>query len=372
MNDEARKKILKARIALISEQPFFGALALRLKMVEDNSIPTLAVDGQHVFYNAEFILGLSHSLVKSAVAHEVGHCVFEHIARRGDRDPQKWNMAGDYIINGTIKDAGFELGDGWLYNAAYTPMTSDHVYTLIPDQPKGGGKSGVPGVGQPGGGLCDIRQANTAKDASSVDEWKIATVQAANAAKQAGKLPATLERFVHDLVNPKADWRAQLRRFITEISRNDYSWQRPKKMMIPHGVYLPTLYDQSMGIVVVVGDDSGSIGGPIQTAFCAEINAIRDSVRPIKTIYISCDARINHTQEFDQHEPFVFISKGGGGTDFRPPFDWLEEQGITPACLIYLTDLYGPAPNVPPDYPVIWACTTSQEAPWGERVEIEI
>jgi predicted metal-dependent peptidase len=370
INEEAKHKITKARIALISEQPFFGALALRLLMVEDNSIPTLAVDGKSVFYNAEFVNSLSHSLTKSALAHEVGHCIFEHIARRGDRNPQKWNRAGDYVINAMLKNSGFELGDGWLHNAAWSDMTSDHIYTLLPDDNGKGG--GAPGVGEPGGALCEIRDADVKDDASSVDEWKIAAVQAAISAKQAGKLPGSLERFINEILNPKADWRTVLRRFVTEISKNDYSWQRPKKMMIPHEVYLPTLFSESMGTVVVVSDDSGSIGGPIQEAFASEIQAIRDAVRPIETIFISCDARINHTQSFDQYEPFVFTSRGGGGTDFRPPFDWIEQQGIKPACLIYLTDLYGPAPDAPPDYPVLWCCTTTQEHPWGERVEIEV
>jgi predicted metal-dependent peptidase len=371
MNEEAKLKIVKARIALISEQPFFGALALRLLMVEDNTQPTLWVDGKRVGYNAQFIIDTPHSQVKAAVAHEVGHCVFEHIARRGVRNPAKWNKAGDYVINAMLKDAGFDIGESWLYNPAYANMSADHIYSLLPEEPPGGGGGGG-GIGQPGGALCDIRDAESQKDPSQVDEWKIAAVQAANAAKQAGKLPGALERFVHEMLNPKADWRTMLRRFVTEKSKDDYSWARPKKMMIPHGVYLPTLYSENMGTVVVVSDDSGTIGAQIQAAFTAEIQSIRDSVRPIETIFISCDARINHVQSFDQHEQFTFVSKGGGGTDFRPPFDYLEEQGIRPACLIYLTDLYGPAPDVAPDYPVLWACTTKQEAPWGELVEIEI
>lgn len=371
INAEARTKLTKARIDLIIQQPFFGTLALRLQLIENNTIPTLAVDGKRVYYNAEFINDLTFDLTKSALAHEIGHCIFEHIGRRGARDPMKWNMAGDYVINDVIKDAGFSLGEGWLHNSAFKGMTSDHIYNLLPDMPGGG-----PGIGKPGGALCDIMDgtSDTGEPMSQQDamEWKIATVQAANAAKAQGKLPGSLQRFVDEIVNGKADWRAILRRFVTEISKADYSWQRFNRRYMANGIYLPSLYSESMGPIVIVTDDSGSIDGPILNAFEAEIRAIRDATMPEKTHHISCDSRINHTDEFEQDDDFKLVSKGGGGTDFRPPFDYVAEHGLAPACLIYLTDLYGPAPEAPPEYPVLWCCTTDQVGPWGETVKIEI
>ena len=30
-------------------------------------------------------------------AHELGHIIFDHMTRRGDKEPQVWNMAGDYV-----------------------------------------------------------------------------------------------------------------------------------------------------------------------------------------------------------------------------------------------------------------------------------
>jgi predicted metal-dependent peptidase len=368
VDKQAETKLIRARIALITEQPFWGTLALRLRLVEDNSIPTLAVDGKTVWYNAKFINNLSDSLCKSAVAHEVGHCIYEHIARRGARQPSKWNKAGDYVINAMLKDSNFEIGDGWLFNPAYAGFSSDHIYNLLPDDPPGKGS----GAGDPGGELCEIRSGETNDDEQTVDEWKLATVQAATIAKQQGKLPASLERFIGNLVNPKTDWKTVLRRFVTEVSKNDYSWSRPKKMMIPHGFYLPTLYSETMGLLVAVIDVSGSIDQHTLNVFGSEIQAVRDSVHPEKTIIIYCDAKVQHVDEFLPEDVAEFKMHGGGGTDFRPPFDWLEQRGERPAAFLYLTDMYGCFPESAPDYPVLWCKTTDVDPPWGESVEIEV
>ena len=101
-NAEVLHKLTKARALMLIEQPFFGVLALRLHLAEDNNIPTLAVDGHTIRYNAQFIDDLPPEQIRTAVAHEVGHCVFSHIGRRGSRNPKKWNYAGDFVINGFL------------------------------------------------------------------------------------------------------------------------------------------------------------------------------------------------------------------------------------------------------------------------------
>ena len=72
MNQQVIDQLTRARTALVLDQPFVGMLALRLKLVENNNIPTLAVDGKQIIYNADFVADLSPSLTKSAIGHLLG------------------------------------------------------------------------------------------------------------------------------------------------------------------------------------------------------------------------------------------------------------------------------------------------------------
>ena len=359
MNTQVTEQLIRARTALILDFPFFGQLALRLKLVEDASVQTLAVDGKHIYYHPDFVAKLSPSLTKSALVHEVGHCVFEHIGRRNGRDPKKWNCAGDYVINAMIKDSGFEIGKGWLYNSAYADMTTDEIYSLLPED-------------SPDNPLDDCRDGNPGSNEVDATDWKIATIQAAATAKAMGKLPASMQRFVDELTTPKVNWRDVLRRFVTEISKDDFTWMRPNRRYAAHGLILPSLYSETMGEIVVAIDTSGSIDQDTLNAFGAEIKAIVGSTRPAKTTVIYCDSEVNHVDEFQPNDELHFDMHGGGGTAFYPVVDYVDKNSIRPVCLIYLTDLYGDHSFAPPEYPVMWCCTTEQTASFGETIYIEI
>lgn len=351
--------LTRARTSLILTQPFYGMLALRLKFVEDLGTKTLAVDGRHMFYNPEFIRALPSGQIKTAVAHEVMHCVLDHMGRRGDRNPRKFNKAGDYVINLGLTDSGFEAIPGWLHNPAFADMSTDHVYSLLPDEDDGNDP------------LDDCMPGAQDGTGQQAVEWKIATVQAATVAKAEGKLPSSLARFIEELTAQKVDWKAMLRRFITETSKNDYSWARLNRRFQSQGIFLPSLYSETMGEIVVVIDTSGSIDQPTLNAFGAEIAAIVENTRPSKTTVIYCDAAINHVDEFSPDDTLKFEMHGGGGTSFIPPFEYVTEKDMKPVCLVYLTDGFGPFPDAP-DYPTMWVMTTNVIAPFGETIPIEI
>ena len=371
----ALMKMTKARTALLIEQPFFGTLAMRLKLVVDNTEknPTLYVDGKVIGYNEKFVNGLSHPVAMSAIGHEVMHCVLDHVgeeARGKNLDPDKFNRAGDYVINAMLKSAGMTLGDGWLYDAQFAGMTTEQVYRLLPDSPPNGGG----GAGQPGGPLDQVRSG--AKDPAmaqqAATDWKVAAVQAANAANAVGKLHGDLERFVEKLNENKVDWRDVLRRFVQQSAKDDYSWARPNRKMLAAGYYLPGLHSEAMGPIVVAPDESGSVSDKILAAFAAEVDAIRQDMRPSKVTVAHFAVQVGAVEEFGPDDHFELTRKCDGGTDFRPVMEFAEGLVEKPICMIYLTDLYGPFPKDPPPFPVLWVCINKQVAPFGETVHIDI
>lgn len=363
MNKDIAIKLSTARTALLIDAPFFGELCLRLRLIEKPDLPppsTMAVDGKNIFYNPAFVESLSSAETKFLLAHETMHCVYEHMSRRGDRNPKKWNIAADYVINDVLIQSGFSMPKGGLHDVRFRGMSADEVYSLLPDNPGGGGP------------LDQVMDAQEGEVESVATDWKIATIQAANSAKMAGKLPDSLKRLVDELVTPKVDWRDQLRRFITEKSRDDYTWMRPNRRLAAMGLFLPSLYSETMGCLAVAIDTSGSIDDATLQAFGSEIKAAHVASRPSELINIYCDAAVNHVDKFSPSEELHFDMHGGGGTDFNPPFDHIDEHGIKPACFVYLTDGYGPFPPSPPDYPVLWVMTTDVTPPWGEVIQIKL
>lgn len=363
MNEAAFDALTKARAQLIIDEPFIGELSLRLLLAEEPDIPTMGVDGRNYFYNPEFVLRHPPAEIRTLVAHEVFHCVLDHIGRRGARDPQKWNIAADYADNEMLDKAGFAHVATWLRDEQYDGMGVEQIYNLLPDRPSPGS----------GSALCEIRNAPVDEAEATLlsNDWKIATIQAASAAQQQGKLPANLKRFVDELVAAHVNWREQLRLYITERSKDDFTWMRPNRRYLPLGLILPSMYSETMGEICLVVDTSGSIDDAMLQVFTSEVRAIRDAVHPRLTRVIYCDAKVQHVDEFLAEDELKTQMYGGGGTDFRPPFRYLDEQNLHPACLVYLTDMKGRFPDTPPEYPVIWCATTKKVGPWGRTIAIE-
>ena len=365
MNKEAHLKVIRARANLILDFPFFGSLALRLNVVEDNRVKRISVNSTAIFYNADWINSLRHSIIKTCVAHEVLHPALGHLGRINGRNPKRWNHAADYAANDILMESGFEPPDDWLYDPKYHNMSAEQIYNLLP-----------PSTGESDEDddeYLDIMPDDRPfeEQLKSQQDWKIALSQAANAGRAAGNLPASLQRYVDEVINPKIDWGAELQAFMQSTAANDYSWARLNRALFALGLIAPTLHSQSMGPLVIAFDTSSSIYDLTLSKFKSEAVAAINLTLPERTHVIYCDAEVSHVDVFEKHDPVVIKPRGGGGTAFKPVFDYVKENNIQPACLIYLTDLEGSTNFPDPGYPVLWCCVTKEIAPWGRTIYLE-
>lgn len=365
--------ITKAKSALILDQPFFAAILLGMPIIEDNSVATLATDGSKILYNQEFMSKLTLQETVFVLAHEVLHCVFQHSTRRGDREPKRWNIAADYVINDLLK--GEKIGQvvsGALLDSKLVVAgqgTTEGVYGLLPDTKP----EDTPGPGESGGSLDDCQDAglDEASTAEKEAEMRVKIVQAANTAKMAGKMPASLDRIVKTLTKTKVDWKSVLRRFLSERAKIDLSYSKPKRRFLAEDIYLPSATGESLGEIVIAVDCSGSINETLLETFSAEIKAIIEDVKPSVTHVIYFDAEVQHVETFSSDDTFAISAKGGGGTDFNPIFKCIDERFPDTRACVVLTDLYGPCDDNPPSYPVLWASVGSNEAVFGEVLNIK-
>jgi len=363
-----------ARSTLLLDQPFFGVLSLRLELEEMPFIPTCGVDGKKFYFNPSFIQSLKEAELIGVVAHEIMHCAVGHIFRKGDRDHERWNIAADYAINLILLESGFTLPDGALIDKKWSGMSAEEIYENLPKQSGKGGKSkSSEGDGtfiDVGGTGCFLpagQQGDSAtKDTES--EWKAATVQAAQLSR--GKLPESIKRLVDEILDPKIPWYTELRDFVMLTARNDYNWNRPNRRFLGSGFVLPSLISEELPEVVIVVDTSGSIGPKELEAFSAEASAVLGAYdTTVRVLY--ADAAVAGEEIFTRADmPMQLHPVGGGGTDFRPAFEYVNKNGITPCCLIYLTDMEGTFPSYAPDYPVLWVATTDIKGPFGRTIKL--
>jgi predicted metal-dependent peptidase len=239
-----------------------------------------------------------------------------------------------------------------------------------------------------GGGFDDVLPPEVdpvtgAEDIPSDSEFREAIARAAAAAKSVGNLPGRIKRLIDEILEPQVNWRDHIRMLMTgKIGAKSETWDKPNRRYAALGALsrngfpvMPGRRGHGANTVAVAIDTSGSIGPNELAAFLAEVGGVLNDVRPKRIVVMGCDTRITQVEEVTTLDELAELRrkgvKGGGGTRFEPPFDYLAKEGIRPEALIYLTDLEGSV-GAQPAYPVIWACTTNKVAPWGDTVAIKI
>ena len=255
-------KIIIARVGLLLRHPFFGNMATRLKIIDASDwCQTAATDGRALYYNREFFESLSTKNVEFVVAHEILHNVFDHMGRRESRNPQVYNIAADYCVNGQlIRD---KIGDQppkipIFHDVTHYGKSAEQIYDELIEKYDGEELEAL-------GKLLDEhidwdkegkgnRPQYTKEELKQIrDEVREATMQAANAAG-ADNTPASVARLIKDLTEPKINWRQMLRQQIQSLIKNDYSFQRPNRKGWHTGAILPGLKnDETIDICVGIG-----------------------------------------------------------------------------------------------------------------------
>jgi len=409
-DSRAATRVAAARTALVLDYPFFGVLALRLRVVEDVTASTAWTDGTHLGYSPAFVNSLSPAELAGIIAHEVMHCAGGHpwrlAAGLGFTDRKRANVAADYAINSILRDAGLTLPAGALIDPQWDGRSAEWIYARLPaaddsdqgdqgDMPGAGGEdlrapaaagdddgdssaqgdssdSGgtTPSDGQPGSTATASGPQDDASDPSAPESPESWSQAVANAARMAGKGSGAAARTIA-VAAASVDWRSALRRFIQESSRADYSWAH-RSPRFPD-LYMPAFRSTAMGAIAVCVDTSGSVDSVTLNRFGAELQAIVDEMQPSALHIIYADAEVNRVETLLPGDAVDLRPYGGGGTDFGPALEELERLDPAPVCAVYLTDLEGPMPDDPPAVPLLWGVTGRRyrQPSYGEVLEID-
>lgn len=369
LDDPVVKAIVAARVKLLLEKPFFGTLATRLDIVDGSAwCKTAATDGKRLYYNREFIKNLSQPELLFLIGHEVLHCVYDHLGRRGQRDAKIWNMANDYIVNYTlVKENCGKMPNGGLYDEKYTDsMISEEVYELLKQNsttikvtldehidPARGTKDDGEGDGEGSpGGQREVEVTVMGKDGPPKlseeemqkirNEIRAATIQAAQTVG-AGKVPAGVKRLIDALTQPKMDWRALLETHIKSSLKDDYTFQKLSRRSHSLGVFLPGMNLMDTIDIAVSIDTSGSMTDEMLRDFLGEVKGIMEEFKDFKLTLWTFDTQVYNPKVFTMEnldEIMEYDPKGGGGTLFEANWEFMKEEGIEPQRFVMFTDGY--------------------------------
>ena len=373
MRSEVFERIVVARIGLLLRHPFFGNMATRLQIkAADDWLPTAAVDGRNLYFNTQFFNAMSNKEIEFVVAHEILHCVFDHLGRRDDRDPVLYNIAADYIVNNLlVRDkigAKPKIVDCF-QDFKYDGWTSEEVYEELFKQAKENGKKFLEELGElldehldmdgdgegesnsedddqkdsAGNNVSKKKPKYTKEELKQIkDSIKEGMMQAAQSAG-AGNTPGEIQRMIKELTEPKMNWRELLRQQIQSTIKNDYTFSRPSRKGWHTGAILPGMNFLDTIDIAVSIDMSGSIGDHQAKDFLGEVKGIMDEFKDYKIKLWCFDTKVYNEDDFsadDGRDLLDYEIMGGGGTDFMCNWNYMKEQDIQPKKFIMFTDGY--------------------------------
>lgn len=410
--------MVHAKVAFMKDPKamFLYTVCFHLQFKWDERVPTACVDGYTMTINPVFWMKLTHEMRVSLLAHETGHVIREHMARRGNRDKKLYNYAGDYVINQELKESGYAaikwtLDDGrdttWLQDDRFAGMSTERVYDILfaeqppPPPPSSGGGGGLPspsgdgtsgdgdgsgsqpdaGDGDPNAHWVDIAEPSTDGDGKPVSAAEVAEhikeiiISAATAAVmngQPGSIPGDVQMYLDSLLKPKLPMATYLRRFFTALQKNDYTWQRPNRRYMP--IYLPSMRSEALCEIAFAYDMSCSVQDEDIRRYVSEMVGVMRNLKPTKLTLILFDTEIRSVNVIKSVQDLMNVKLiGRGGTNISPLMEWTIKN--KPAALCVFTDGEFHIHPEKPSSPILWMIHNKRrkfECPYGTIIPFEV
>lgn len=399
----ARGILANARKTVLDRFPFVGTVAMGLDLVpvRDCRVTTMATDGQAIYCDIDFLSRLSSDDKVFILAHEVYHNVLLHPIRRGNRDPEIFNLATDMEVNDILCVDGLSVPKDAVMPRKYgfsTGKCAEDYYELLlnhcqfrksntnsgssnqadGNMPGSGSSSGssksqtsAESSGNDTGELSGQFDKHIAKDdpteekgpedqadgygkvgydadyrpnvtESACERIRESAVMAATMMAQRGTLPGHLQRLIKELLEPKLDWKEVLAKFVTKSGGDTKrTWNKCNRRFISSKTYLPSSYSDAMKVGVVL-DTSGSVV-QVSEKFLSEVNGIVSSFTGYSLDLVQCDTHVTSHMHFDEYEPLNLAEmnydiNGGGGTYLTPGLKWFEKNNCDVDCIVVFTD----------------------------------
>ena len=378
-----QKKISQAKTKLLVEQPYFGTLATKLTLQVNNDIESFKSDGITLEYNEDYFATLELEELAFVFANGAMHASLAHTHRRNNRSGWLWQMATDIAINDMLLKNGMKMPYGAEYRKRFTGMYAEEIYAELKadilrddedlEYEADNSEDVEPNREE---NKQEKPQEQPQREQERLEEELLEEILFAEEAIallerefQKGDAPVSIERFFSLEFEGKIDWRDELKGALDRYFRDDYTLLPPSKKLLYSGIYLPSTYSQTFRLVIAV-DSSGSVDELLLGEFLSEVNFLMALVSNYQIELLVCDDTIQSHKTFYSGDRLEVELQGGGGTDFRPVFTFVENNFDDVKLLLYFTDLEGIFPKEYPSYETKWVSKSQVEPPFGTLLSL--
>lgn len=325
---EAQRALDKAKIALMSkpDSAFFTTVCFSLRHYFDERVPTAQTNGKEIRFGPQFFLALDPEERVFLLLHETLHVAYLHMARLMGRCPDRWNIAGDHVINLQLKERGFKMPKIGLADPQFKGLSTEEVYDRLPENP---GQPSMQDLVAPEGDIVQLEE--------TVQDILIrAAVQSKMAGDAPGSIPGEIQIFLDKLLNPKLPWQRILQKYMHAMAKGDYTFRKPNRRFFPRH-HLPSLYSESLMDLAVAVDTSGSVSDAEFNRFISEIHGILKMMKPSKITLIQFDTGIKSIHEVRSVQELSRVEfTGRGGTRIEPVLEWAA--AMKPQLMLVFSD----------------------------------
>lgn len=339
------------------------------------AIATACAGHGFIFFNPTWWDKMVHEERKTVIAHEIWHLISNHLERGRDKDPESYNIAGDYVINLTCHDEGFIStlnnqgkpntnfgGAGMLIDEKFRGKGTDAIYAIVhadrKKNPNSHGSSGAPSVDQ----IEELVQQaleGTGKDLQQqAEEHEQDRQKAVEAGMGAGTNQDILRTEGLRILIQKATYEEIFEEYLTDpLTGGKRTYMRPSRRQTKDGLRLKGKYPKRgrknrLTHLVYALDVSGSITAHQKKQFLASAKTLKEKLNPELMTIILWDDGIRFEKTFREDETLDNIHvMSGGGTDLRPVYKRVQQ--LMPEALVIFTDLCVSIPPQP-EWETIW------------------
>ena len=368
------QKISQAKAKLLVEYPSFGTLASRLRLVKNEDIQAFKSDGIKLEYNPDFFERIELEEMAFVFANGAMHASLAHERRKNNRSGWLWQMATDLAINDMLTQNGLMRPDEAQYRKRFCGMYAEQIYAELQDDILRSEED----LEYEADDAEDVQKDQ--KEELEEESLQEEILQEQLFAEQAlahlmseatrGDLPQSMERFFTFEIQGKINWRDALKVALDRYFRDDFVLMPPSKKLLSLGIYLPSSISQTFRLVIAV-DSSGSVDEELLSSFLSEISFLMAMVQNYQIDLLVCDDKIHSHQTFLSGDLLECTLIGGGGTNYKPVFEFIDQELEDVKLLLYFTDLEGIFPKEDPRYEVKWVTPKEGQIPFGELLVLE-